>query len=684
MPEPSPESLNAFITRWKSSGGHERGAGHQFLLEFCDLLGLDKPDPPVEDNALNAYTFERRVERKKPDGTTVPNWIDLYKAGHFVLETKQGVNRLRDKADPDQPLLAPSGSASTASAGHGQRGTPTFDKALIRAHSQAERYIQALPTSEGRPPFLIVCDVGFSFDLYAEFSCTGGQYERFPDPRSHRIPLEKLHDPAVRELFRKIWTDPHALDPAKHAAAVTREVARALAELAKSLEKDGHDPQITAGFLQRCLFTMFAEDVHLLPKNSFLELLRIAREAPAGFPVLLQGLWSDMASGSAFSPAIRAAVPHFNGGLFRETTALPLRPDQIAYLIHAARQDWKNVEPAIFGTLLERALDSRERHKLGAHYTPRSYVERLVRPALITPLRQQWEAVKTAAAQLDDQGKSKAAREAVEDFHRQLAALRILDPACGSGNFLYVSLALLKTLEAEVLDLFESLGGNRLLEMDTAILRPANFLGIEINSRAAAIAQLVLWIGYFQWQQKTTGKADTNERPLLPKNNTIEHRDAVLAYDEKIPRKDADGKIVTAWDGHTTKPHPVTGREVPDASARTVLFDYTNPRPAEWPEADYIVGNPPFIGASRMREALGDGYTESLRQAWKHRVPESSDFVMFWWHHAARLLAAQKIQRFGFITTNSIHQTFNRRVLEPFLADEKHPLHLAYAIADHP
>jgi hypothetical protein len=216
-------------------------------------------------------------------------------------------------------------------------------------------------------------------------------------------------------------------------------------------------------------------------------------------------------------------------------------------------------------------------------------------------------------------------------------------------------------------------------------VRPEQFLGLEISPNAVAIAQLVLWIGYFQWQRKTTGKADTGERPLLPKTPSIRQQDAVLAYDERIPRKNPDtGEILTIWDGHTTKPHPVTGKEIPDESARIPLFDYTNPRRAEWPQADFIVGNPPFLGASRMRDALGDGYTEALRAAWKGSVPESADLVMFWWSKAAAETAQGRCQRFGFITTNSIHQTFNRRVIEPFLADAKNPLHLAYAIPDHP
>lgn len=243
MPEPSPDAIDAFISRWADSGGHERGSGQQFLIEFCELLGLEKPTPPQPENELNTYTFERRVDRVKPDGSSAPNWIDLYKSGHFVLETKQGVNRRRDKSDPDQPLLPDLGDTPvTKSLGHGHRGSAGWDKALDRAHAQAERYIHRLPADEGRPPFLIVCDVGHCFDLYAEFSGTGGQYEPFPTPAGKRVRLKDLHDPAIRERFRNIWTDPHSLDPSKHAAAVTREVA-------KALEKDGHDPQDTAGFL---------------------------------------------------------------------------------------------------------------------------------------------------------------------------------------------------------------------------------------------------------------------------------------------------------------------------------------------------------------------------------------------------------------------------------------------------
>lgn len=659
--------VDHFINRWQKSGAAERSNYALFLSELCDLLDVSRPDPSSEQNEENDYVIDRAFTRSDKDGSTSTVYLDLYKRGHFVLETKQGSTGTGGKV------------------GHGKRGTKGWDKALDKAYHQARAYIRDLPSDHGRPPFLIVVDVGHCIDLYAEFTGTGGTYLAFPNPAKRRIYLEDLRDDETLNLLRTIWLDPVSLDPSKHAAKVTREVADTLAKLAASLEKNGHDPQVIATFLQRLLFTLFAEDVGLLPEKSFEALLEITVENPAGFSSLVTGLWQDMAKGNDYSAAIRAKVIHFNGGLFENPSTLPLQKEQIQLLLDAAKQDWKEVEPAIFGTLLERALDPRERHKLGAHYTPRSYVERLIDPTLVNPLREQWNAVKAAAALLHDQDQDKRAREEIEKFHGQLCDLRVLDPACGSGNFLYVALAKLKELEAEVLDLLDELGGDRTLEISKAKVRPDQFLGIEVNSRAAAIAQLVLWIGYFQWHHKTTGKADTNDRPLLESQNTIENRDAVLAYDEKIPRKDpATGKILTIWDGRTTKTSPVTGKEIPDDSARKPLFDYTNPRRTDWPKADYIVGNPPFLGASRMRDGLGDGYVEALRLAWKKFKPSSWDFVMFWWHQAAETVRDKMAESFGFITTNSIHQTFNRRCLEPFLTNDRKPIAIIFAIPDHP
>ena len=719
MPEATPSHITAFITRWQNSGAAERANYQMFLSELCDLIGVPRPDPTAPDTAKNLYVFDRAITRTHQDGATATNYIDLYKARHFVIETKQG---LSIAATPEE--LAKPAATKT---GHGKRGTLAFDKALERAYHQARGYITALPAEEGRPPFLIVCDVGHTIDLYAEFTGTGGQYERFPDPISHRITLPDLHRPEIRDRLRQVWLAPHSLDPSKFAAQVTRDIAGRLAVLAKSLEADGHDPQVIAGFLQRSLFTMFAEDIGLLPEDGFKNLLAKAKDSPHGFPTLVSGLWKEMATGTDYSPLLFKEIAHFNGGLFENTSALPLTAAQLEMLTAAAATDWSGVEPSIFGTLLTRALDPRERHKLGAEYTPRSYVERLIRPTIIGPLREEWDTIRIAAATLHEEadqlelqadalraaGDAKLAARAaakakeigaeaarlrkeasrkdaealaqVVAFHRRLCKLRILDPACGTANFLYVTMEHMKRLEAEVLELVTALGGDAGLEMDGFRVRPEQFIGLEINKQAVAIAQLVLWIGYFQWQRKATGKADTGDRPLLPKDKSIFEQDAVLAYDSRTPRRCPDsGEILTVWNGHTTKLHPITGKEVPDESATIALFDYSNPKRATWPQADYIVGNPPFIGASRMREALGDGYTESLRKSWKGGVPESADFVMFWWQKAAELVRDGKAKRFGFITTNSIHQTFNRRVIEPFLADAKKPLHLAYAIPDHP
>ncbi len=731
-----PDLVESFITRWGSSGAAERANYQMFLAELCDVLGVPRPEPTLPDPGRNLYVFDRAISRMNPDGSTVTNYIDFYKAGHFVWETKQGSSGERggiSGGDHRSPFLgettrtANSSPPPAAKSGHGRRGSSAFDRALERAYHQARDYIPHLPAAHGRPPFLVVCDVGHSIDLYAEFTCTGGRYERFPDPKNHRILLADLRRPEIRERLRLVFTDPQSLDPSKRAAEVTRDIADRLARLAKSLEAAGHDPQVIAGFLQRCLFTMFAEDIGLLPDGGFHRLLEKARENPQGFPVLVSGLWREMATGTSYSALLFQEIAQFNGGLFETTTALDLDGGQIAMLADAAASDWSGVEPSIFGTLLVRALDPRERHKLGAEFTPRSYVERLIRPTILDPLREEWDATRIAAAKLHADaeaaldaadakereakqqlaaGQNAAAKQSGADarkfrasaakkdaealdlvtaYHRHLCRLQFLDPACGTANFLYVTLEHMKRLEAEVLELATALGGDATFEMGEYKVRPDQFLGLELAPNAVAIAQLVLWIGYFQWQRKTTGKADTGDRPLLPKTQSIRQQDAVLAYDERIPRKDPEsGEILTIWDGHTTKPHPVTGKEVPDESARAVLFDYVNPRRAEWPKADYIVGNPPFIGASRMREALGDGYTEALRKAWKGSVPESADFVMFWWCKAADETAQGRCKRFGFITTNSIHQTFNRRVIEPFLADTKKPLHLAYAIPDHP
>ncbi len=553
---------------------------------------------------------------------------------------------------------------------------------MLRAHGQAVQYVRALPVAEGRPPFVVVVDVGRGIELSSEFSRSGGAYIPYPDPRSHRLRLDDLRRPDIRARLRALWLDPLSLDLSRRAARVTRDIAARLARLAVSLEGGGHPPEVTAAFLIRCLFTLFAEDVGLLPNNAFTDLLRSVRDDPAQLVPLIGHLWREMNAGTPFSVILRSRILRFNGRLFADATVLPLDPDQIDLLIDAGRADWRHVEPAIFGTLLERALDPLERHKLGAHYTPRAYVERLVLPTVIAPLRDEWTAVHSAAFSLHEQVKDGEAVKLVSAFQGRLAQVRVLDPACGSGNFLYVTLEHLKRLEGEVLDTLEQLGQRQILmEMEGVSVDPHQFLGLEINPRAASIAEMVLWIGYLQWHFRTHGSVSPPE-PVIRDFRNIQCRDAVLDYDRVEWVTDAQGRPVTRWDGRTTKLHPVTGEPVPDETARVPLERYVNPRPAQWPEADFVVGNPPFIGAGNMRRALGDGYVDALRTTWRD-VPESPDYVMYWWERAAELTRGGHLRRFGFITTNSLGQTFNRRVLERHLKAAE-PLSLLFAVPDHP
>ena len=354
---------------------------------------------------------------------------------------------------------------------------------------------------------------------------------------------------------------------------------------------------------------MFAEDVDLLPKGSFLGLLQTHRNDPATLQIMLRSLWADMDTGG-FSIALAKKLLRFNGKLFKNSAAdgysLLLTLVQIDLLIQAAQTNWREVEPAIFGTLLERALDPVERHSMGAHFTPRAYVERLVLPTVIEPLRNEWADVQAAAlvlaheaALLDSKAhtaKMQEARAEVKKFHHRLCTLVVLDPACGSANFLYVTLEHLKRLEGEVLNQLEALGVAGAGFQDSLgfageAVTLQQLRGIELNERAAALAELVLWIGYLQWHIRTQGNAAVAE-PVVHDYGNIECRDAVLAWDAQAPAYGADGELLTRWDGVTFKVHPVNSALVPDEAALIPQWTYTGVRQAVWPHADFLVGNP--------------------------------------------------------------------------------------------
>jgi len=645
-------AVEAFISRWQGQeGGQERANYALFLTELTDLLGLPHAEPASAAHEGNDYVFERVVKEVARDGSTSAKRIDLYKKDCFVLEAKQ--SRLSGDKKLDAPQL-PGHDRSSEGAPRGRRSgaSRAWDVLMMNARQQAENYVRLLPASHEPPPFVLVCDVGHAIEVYANFRRDGKAYDQFPDRRSFRIYLEDLRDEKVRDRLIAIWTDPLSLDPSRHAARVTREIASRIAKVSKALEEQGHATEEVAMFLMRTLFTMFAEDVDLLPRDSFKDLLQDCAQKPEIFPGMMQDLWKAMDEGG-FTATIREKVKQFNGEFFKNRRALPLAREEIGELAAAARYDWKDVEPAIFGTFLEQALDPTDRRKLGAHYTPRAYVERLVIATVIDPLRAEWDNARSTADRQKAEGKAQAAIKTVAAFHDRLCETRVLDPACGTGNFLYVSLELMKRLEGEVLEALNDLGGQEALGLESHTVDPHQFLGIEVNPRAAAIAELVLWIGHLQWHFRNRGVAPSE--PILKAFHNIENRDAVLL-----------------WDGYPL-PKVVDGVET-----------YPNPRRPKWPDADYIVGNPPFVGGKDIRARMGSSYAEALWKAHKH-MNDSADFVMYWWDRAAEILLKPKsrLKRFGFVTTNSISQVFQRRVMEPHL-NAKKPLSLTMAIADHP
>lgn len=648
-------NIEEFIARWSRSSGAERANFQMFAIELCDLLSLPRPDTATHDRGRNDYTFERAIEFKEPDGSKSPGRIDLYKKGCFVLEAKQSRWKGQSKAPVGQSdMFVPESMAEQA------KRSPAWEGLMMNAHRQAVDYVRAL--DDDNPPFVLVCDVGHCIEVYADFTGQGKVYARFPDPQSYRIHLSDLRRPEVQELLRQIWSAPKTLDPETKSAKVTREIAATLAEVSRALETRSvsgtrYNPEDVAHFLMRCLFTMFAEDVKLLPENCFTNWLHRAIENKTKFKHELAQLWQAMDKGGYASVA-EGEVKQFNGSFFKNATVLDLERGEIEALWRAAKAQWKDVDPAIFGTLLEQALSDKERSKLGAHYTPRSYVQRLVQVTVMEPLRQEWAQVQATVDRLLQDDRKKDALQIVRDFHHKLCTTRILDPACGTGNFLYVALELMKELEGEVISMVEDLGSQEgFAWMDNETVSPKQFLGLEVNPRAKDIAELVVWLGYLKQHYRT--RKNHPPQPILSDFGNIRHIDAVLT-----------------WDGYPVpKVDVVDGRRVDT---------YPNARRPEWPEADYIVGNPPFIGGKDLRAELGDRYVETLWSVHSD-INDSADFVMYWWDRAASELTRKgsPLKRFGFVTTNSITQVFSRRTVAKHL-EAKKPISLLMAIPDHP
>jgi len=444
----------------------------------------------------------------------------------------------------------------------------------------------------------------------------------YPD-QPREILIDQLIDPETRQLLRWVFTDPVKLRPEKSTAAITGEAAGRFAELATSMRGRGLGAQQVAHFLVQCLFCMFAEDEELLPANVFTTIIRKAGTDTAKAADRINRLFTAMRDKNGVYGD--DDIPWFNGGLFKTIDIPALLPADLGALYDAAVLDWRAIDPTIFGTLFERSLDPSARAPLGAHYTDTATIAKLIHPLITEPLLAEWQAAKKIIGAGQGKGERtkayKEARAAWFGFLDRLKNFRVLDPACGSGNFLFLALKALRDVEKQVqLDGLE-FGHQPGLWLQTG---PHNVMGIEINEYAAELARTTVWIGDIQWCRRN-GREFTRD-PILRPLDAIEHRDALLN---------------------------------PDGSE------------AGWPKADVIVGNPPFLGDKMMRGELGDTYVESLRQRYKGRVPGGADLVTYWFEKARAQIEAGKCVVAGLVATNSIRQKRNRSVLEQILVSTR-------------
>ena len=556
----------AFIAKWRASELKERSAAQEHFIDLCRLLG--EPTPAEADPTGERYCFERGA-RKDGGGD---GWADVWKRHCFAWEYKG------KHADLDT------------------------------AFSQLRQYALALEN----PPLLIVSDMA-RFRIRTNWTNSVSA--------THEFALDDLADAAHRDKLKWAMSDPERLRPGESRQALTERAAATFAELAQSLRDRGHDPQAVAHFVNRLVFCMFAEDVGLLPDDMFTRMLEHARRRPEEIEDLARDLFGTMSTGGRIG---FEAVAWFNGGLFDDDSALPLDRDGIDTALKAAALDWSEIDPSILGTLFERGLDPDKRSQLGAHYTDRDKIMRIIEPVVVRPLLAEWESEKaTIAAALEraEEARSEAARTRrrrqadglLRAFLERLRRFTALDPACGSGNFLYLALHALKDIEHRVQLEAEAMG----LQRAFPTVGPANVRGIEINAYAAELARVSVWIGEIQWMRRN-GFRESRD-PILKPLETIECRDAILASDGSEPA---------------------------------------------WPQADVVIGNPPFLGGKLLIGELGEDYVSKLFATWRGRVPPEADLVCYWFVKSGQEIEAGKPRRVGLVATNSIRGGANRRALQ--------------------
>ena len=582
-----------FVAKWQANARNERAAAQEHFVDLCALLGEPTPN---SDPTGDEYAFEKGAAK----ATGGDGWADVWRRGCFAWEYK------------------------------GKH------KDLQAAHRQLLQYAGALEN----PPLLVTSDIE---RIVVRTNWTNTVSDRI------EIGLADLATPRRLNVLKQVFSDPEKLRPGKTRAAVTADAAGRFAMLAGQLRDRGHDPQAVAHFVNRLVFCLFADNVDLLPLGLLTQMLDASRRGLAPFQDNARALFAAMAQPRGrvgFVP-----VAWFNGGLFEDDAALPLTAADVALVQGAAQLDWADVDPAIFGTLFERGLDPGKRSQLGAHYTAPEMIERVIGPVIRQPLLAEWARAREEIEQVLDAQDSHAgdlraqdlpasvrdagtpgrrdagtpgrrdagtpgrrAHRVLRDFLARLRAFRVLDPACGSGNFLYLALQAIKDVEHRAIVEAQALG----LPREEPGVGPEAVLGLEVNPYAAELARVSVWIGHIQWARRHGYPAPSD--PVLRTLDTIACRDAVLADD---------------------------GTALP------------------WPAADAIIGNPPFLGGKRLRTVLGDDYCERLFAAYAGQVPAEADLVCYWFARAQAAIAAGASARAGLVATNSIRGGANRRVLDP-------------------
>jgi type II restriction/modification system DNA methylase subunit YeeA len=510
---------------------------------------------------------------------------------------------------------------------------------LEKAYKQLLRYRESLLN----PPLLIVCD----FHRYIVRTNFNGAVQE-----THSFTNAEVDTPSALRVLRAALTKPEELRPRVTTAEVTEKLARQIAEIARSLQereaveldnaKTRRQHYVAqkqnlriARFLNRLVFCFFAEDTGLLPTGIFADVCKAGVDDPQHFAESLEELFVCMAKGGRFGTH---KIRHFNGHLFEDSTVFELTAKEIADLAAASAASWQNIEPSIMGNLFERGLDPNQRAQLGAHYTSEDDIRTLVEPVLMAPLRREWKELRRELAPLIMKGKAApSARDSLGAFQAKLAGFTVLDPACGSGNFLYVALQLLLTLEKEVITAAAALGITLAPRVSVQQLR-----AIELNAYAFELAQVTVQIGFLQWRRDNG--FDNDRTPVLQNLDGFENKDALL--NETFRKKPKDLKAAQAE----------------EHSGQDDLFKVYTER--AWSACNVIVGNPPFLGDKFMRGELGNEYVEELRDIFGNRIPGQSDLCCYWFEKARQQIEDGHCQRAGLLATQGIRGGANREVLK--------------------